>query len=277
MKIDHVSVGGSDLKKLEDLFFSSGMKTEYGGPHSSGVTEMSLLGFDDGSYIELISTVKPASGTSIWEQQIEGDGGPCAWAIEAEDIGVEVSKARGLGILGTGPVYYNRKRPDGVLVEWELGFIGEQEPGAILPFLIKDITPRDFRVKPSPSVSRGPLRGIATVVIAVDSLEDPVRLFRKLYGWPEPEVHQDLWNGVRLASFGGTPVVLAAPVGAGWLEQRLEKFGQSPCAFLIEATDLDEATKRYPLEPKQDWFATRSLRWVHPLKDSGMMIGLVGK
>jgi glyoxalase-like protein len=276
MKIDHVSVAGTNLKKLEEAFSRSGMKTEYGGPHSSGLTEMSLLGFDDGSYVELISAIKPGSDSEVWRRQIEGDGGPCAWAIGVEDIAREVAKAKDLGIPGTGPADYSRKRPDGVSVEWELGFIGEQEPGSVLPFLIKDTTPRAFRVKPSPSVSGGPLKGIGTVVIAVEGLEDPVRLFRRLYGWSEPEVSRDLWDGVLLASFSGTPVVLAVPAGTGWLAQRLERFGPSPCAFLIDAPDLALAADRHPLEPRQDWFEG-SLRWVTPLKENGMMIGLVGR
>ena len=276
MKIDHVSVAGTNLKKLEEAFSHSEMKTEYGGPHSSGLTEMSLLGFDDGSYIELISTIKPGSDSGVWKRQIEGDGGPCAWAIEVEDIAREVAKAKELGIPGTGPADYSRKRPDGVSVEWELGFIGEQEPGSVLPFLIKDKTPRAFRVKPSPSVSGGPLKGIGTVVIAVESLEDPVRLFRRLYGWSEPEVSRDLWDGVLLASFSGTPVVLAVPAGTGWLAQRLEKSGPSPCAFLIDTADLAGAADQRPLQPRQDWFEG-SLRWVTPLKENGMMIGLVGR
>ncbi|MDA4132707.1 MAG: hypothetical protein OK454_06230, partial [Thaumarchaeota archaeon] len=85
-----------------------------------------------------------------------------------------------------------------------------------------------------------------------------------------------LWDGVLLASFSGTPVVLAVPSGTGWLAQRLERFGPSPCAFLIDTADLAGAADRHPLQPRQDWFEG-SLRWVTPLKENGMMIGLVGR
>jgi hypothetical protein len=214
---------------------------------------------------------------SVWKWHIEDDGGPCAWAIEVEDIAREVSRAKELGIPATGPADYSRKRPDGVSVIWQLGFIGEQEPGAVLPFLIKDITPREFRVKPSPSVADGLLRGIGTVVIGVKNLDEPTRLFRQLYGWREPEVRRGMWDAVDLASFSGTPVVLAAPTGAGWLAQRLEKFGQFPCAFLIDAVDLEEAAGRYPLDARESWFGGAGLRWVSPLREAGIMIGLVGR
>ena len=277
MKIDHVSVAGRSLSKLQEAFSSSGMTTQYGGPHSGGITEMSLLGFDDGSYVELISTTKPGLVPTIWRRQIEGDGGPCAWAIMVDDIAAEVSKAKLLGITGNGPGDYSRKRPDGVTVEWELGFIGEQEPGAVLPFLIKDKTPRNLRVMPSPSVSGGPLKGVGAVVIGVEGLERPVRTFRELFGWGEPEKRADLWQGVELAAFPGTPVVLASPEGAGWLEQRLGRFGQSPCAFLFDTSDMKSAAARYHLGPGESWFGEDVLRWVGPLKESGSMIGVIGR
>ena len=277
MKIDHVSVGGRDLKRLEEPFKQAGMETVYGGPHSGGETHMSLLGFSDGSYIELISTIKEGERASLWNRQIAGDGGPCAWAIEVEDIAREVSKARELGIPASGPVDYSRKRPDGVSVEWELGFLGGGEPGAVLPFLIRDKTPRENRVRPSPSVSGGPLRGVSAVVIGVKWPDDHVRSLRGMYGWHEPEVDRGLWEGVELASFGDAPAVLASPTGPGWLSDRLERFGDCPCAFLIEATDLKAAAELYPVEGPRHWFGGETLRWVAPLKRAGMMIGLVGR
>lgn len=75
------------------------MRTDYGGPHSSGLTKMPLLGFRNGSYIELISPTRPDSRPDIWRKQIEEDGGPCAWAIEVDDIGAEVAAAKDAGPL----------------------------------------------------------------------------------------------------------------------------------------------------------------------------------
>jgi hypothetical protein len=278
LKIDHVSVGGSDLRKMEDAFAAAGLKTVYGGPHSSGLTKMSLLGFRDGSYIELISPVERGMKPSIWAKQIEGDGGPCAWAIAVEDIAAEVARAKALGIQARGPEDYSRKRPDGVSVEWQLGFLGEEEPGALLPFMIKDTTPRDYRVKPSPSVSGSDsvLKGIENVVIGVEDIQRPASLFRKLYGWPEAEERSDLWEGATLAFFEGAPVMLAAPTGPGWLRERLSKFGTSPCAFLIGTESIGAASRRYDLEDPQSWFEDRTTRWFAALKKSGMLIGLVG-
>lgn len=277
MKIDHVSVGGRDLAKLESAFAEASMKAEYGGPHSSGLTKMSLLGFRDGSYIELISPTAPGVKPEIWAKQIEEDGGACAWAIEVPDIASEVSKAKSVGIPAEGPGDYSRKRPDGVSVEWKLGFIGEDEPGALLPFLITDTTPRSYRVKPSPSVSHPDslLEGVTRVVLGVEELSAPSKVFMKLYGWNAPEEREDIWEGARLASFEGTPVVLASPTGDGWLKDRLRRFGRSPCAFLISTDDIAAATGKYPLGVARRWFGGAEMRWVEPLKDQGMLIGLL--
>lgn len=277
MKIDHVSVGGSDLAMMERSFSEANMMTEYGGPHSSGGTKMSLLGFRDGSYIELISTVRPDVRAANWSLQIEGNGGPCAWAVAEDDIAAQVAKAKRFGIPASGPGDYSRRRPDGVLVEWELGFLGEGDIGSVLPFMIKDTTPRELRVKPSPSVCGGVLKGVHTVVIGVRDIAKSVRLFEEMYDWVKPAITQGPWEGALLAHFTGTPVVLAAPAGAAWLSERLERFGECPSAFLIGSDDLNDAGKVHPLEPKTRWFAGDSIRWVTPLKKAGMMIGLVGR
>lgn len=279
LKVDHVSVGWSDLKEVQDAFAAAGMATEYGGPHSSGRTHMSLLGFGDGSYIELISGLKSGVEPDIWSRQIEGDGGPCAWCVGSEDIAAEVARARSLGIPATGPDDYTRRRPDGVLVKWQLGFLGDGEPGSVLPFLIRDETPRDLRARPSPSVSAtgAHLLGITTVVLAVKDLPESIALFRGFYGWGEPETRRDLIRGAILARFEGSPVVLAEPRGEGWPGERLSAYGPSPCAFLIGTDDLDAAGVRHPLGGPEEWFDGDRVRWVRPLKEMGIPLGVYGR
>ena len=77
LKIDHVTLAGSDLKALEQVFALAGLATDYGGPHSNGITHMSLLGFDDGSYIELISTLEPGQAAPWWDRAHRGQ----RWAV----------------------------------------------------------------------------------------------------------------------------------------------------------------------------------------------------
>ena len=56
--VDHATVCGSNLDTLQQEFASVGLKADYGGPHANGVTHMALLGFENGSYLELIAPQK---------------------------------------------------------------------------------------------------------------------------------------------------------------------------------------------------------------------------
>src|ERR1035438_3221381 len=55
LKIDHVTAAGSSLKQLQANLSALGIETVYGGPHSNGATEMALVSFPDGSYLELMA------------------------------------------------------------------------------------------------------------------------------------------------------------------------------------------------------------------------------
>ncbi|WP_394338428.1 VOC family protein [Halopenitus persicus] len=80
LRIDHVTIAGRDLEQLTAAFTAAGLPAEYGGTHSNGVTEMSIVGFRDGSYLELVSTVEPGLESPWWDEPIRRNGGPCAWA-----------------------------------------------------------------------------------------------------------------------------------------------------------------------------------------------------
>jgi catechol 2,3-dioxygenase-like lactoylglutathione lyase family enzyme len=281
LKIDHVSIAWSDLSFLQTAFEGVGLKTEYGGVHSNGVTHMSILGFNDGSYIELISVIKPGQRADTWGKQIAGNGGPCAWAVEEEKLAAEVERIKQLGIRVDGPADYERRRPDGVLVEWQLAFPGDQEPGATLPFLIKDKTPRGYRVKSSQSVASTELIGVTRVIIAVKDLEKTAKLFRKVYGWNEAARSDnpgDAFNGASMIEFGDSPVILASPIGQNsWLGKRLEQFGDSPCSFLIGSGSIPETQARYRLEDAERWIdGKKKVVWIPSSKLGGIQLGFIG-
>ncbi|MBI1878682.1 MAG: VOC family protein [Chloroflexi bacterium] len=275
LQIDHVTIAGSALAPMEQAFAVLGLQTEYGGPHSNGSTHMALLGFEDGSYIELISSLEPGlKETIFWGAHIVGNGGPCAWAVHSDDVAAEAARVAALNVAVEGPVYMNRRRPDGKLVEWDLAFLGDQGAGATLPFVIKDITPREWRVQPSASVA-GRLVGVAMVILGVENLEAAIDLFRRMYGWPAPHLKEDNAFKARLAYFEGTPVTLAAPLAQGdWLAERLARFGESPCAYLLNATDFETACHYFDLTPSASWLERR-LAWFDPAKLNGVKLGVI--
>src|SRR5438046_1405482 len=53
--VDHVTAAGKDLKAMRASLEAIGLTSEYGGPHSNRATEMALVSFLDGSYLELIA------------------------------------------------------------------------------------------------------------------------------------------------------------------------------------------------------------------------------
>lgn len=282
MKIDHVTIAGSSLTRLQEAFAELGLATDYGGPHSNGVTHMALLGFDDGSYIELISTMEPGrKDTNFWGEHIAADGGPCAWAVYVEDVAAETARVAQLGVNVSGPHYMNRRRPDGQLVEWDLAFLGDLGAGATIPFIIKDITPRTLRVRPSASVTGQAgqpalLTGVHKVILGVKDLSNVAALFQHLYGWPEPQRKDIPEFGARLADFTDTPVTLATPLTSQtWLAERLAHFGESPCAFLIGVNSFAAARQRFNLLETMDWFG-RQVAWFDPVKLNGTWLGVIG-
>src|SRR5579862_6042632 len=81
MTIDHASFCGHDLAILQRQFSALGMPSEYGGAHADA-THMALVGFADGSYLELIAprhANAPMPEQQKWRDAMAGNTGPCAW------------------------------------------------------------------------------------------------------------------------------------------------------------------------------------------------------
>ncbi|HYP27311.1 MAG TPA: VOC family protein [Blastocatellia bacterium] len=253
LRVDHVTIAGHDLAALESAFARLRLGTVYGGMHSNGVTHMSVLGFDDGSYMELISTKDKDKRSPLWGDYISGDAGICAWAVEADDVSGEVSRLSAKGLTVNGPVYMSRQRPDGKTAEWDLAFVGAHEPGAKFPFIIKDRTPRGLRVEPTESVSGTELTGIGKIILGVADMSSSAESFRHAYDLYEPSITDDEEFGARLADFEGSPVMLAAPLGdEGWLLDRLNRFGELPCGMLIRTVDMEKTIRRFNVAREPD-------------------------
>ncbi|HVC19778.1 MAG TPA: VOC family protein [Vicinamibacterales bacterium] len=298
LKVDHVTVAGASLTPLKEAFAKVGLKADYGGVHSNEVTHMALLGLDDGSYLEMISTRQPRALSPIWHRHIAGDAGLCAWAVEPPNLADEIKRLTDLGLQVEGPTHMTRRWPDGALAEWEIASVGEGDPGTLLPFLIKDRTPRQLRVPPfrgsAGGTDRGRQRadrlgGVAQVVLGVRNLDKAIALFRRVYEFPEPEQLEHKAFGAMLARFPDTPVVLAAPLKRAeakprhyeddddaWLEARLHRFGDVPTACLISVFDIELVIERFEMDQEPEpWFGSQ-VAWFDDVALNGIRLGIIG-
>ncbi|MCU4924370.1 VOC family protein [Halobacteria archaeon AArc-dxtr1] len=246
VSIDHVTIAGSSLAELETAFSDAGIDPEYGGEHDGLPTHMSIVGFEDGTYLELIAKAAPETAP-FWDDAMENDAGPCAWAARSADLDADIARLRENGIAVDGPHPYTRDRPDGEPAEWRLAFLGDGEPGKLLPFLIEDVTPRERRVSSTPSAAEAGLTGIETVVLAVEDVDAAVDAVRRAFDAPDPDrlvVDAGPFAGTVVA-FGDLPAVFVEPNPDDPLAERLAAHGPGPCGFVVETDDPETARERF--------------------------------
>ena len=268
-RIDHVTIAGSELKAMQARLASVGIASVYGGAHTNHATEMALVSFPDGSYLELMGIPPHAEADAVarhaWAKFLRENAGPCAWAMREKNLAAEVSRLKTAGVAVSAPVGSGRTRPDGVRLEWETSDVGGEPRGTFFPFLIQDRTPREQRAFPQGKPVTKEFRGVTRVVIAVRNLDDAIQRYRQAYGVPRPIKQVDRSFEAYLALLGDLPVVLAQPLNAGsWLAERIERYGEGPCAFVLAAVNpghfQGQAKTRW-FGAEISWFDEEKLGW----------------
>lgn len=186
---DHAVLVVPDLISGGDLFSRLGFTVTPGGVHAGGLTHNALIPFQDGSYLELLAAVRPASlhllrplrslgllglhpaGKTRFSRRfidhlligpgINDYALACTWLDQA------VGQAAGRGMILDGPHPGGRVRPDGQQVSWRTA----SPPTFDLPFLIDDLTPHQLRV-PTGTACQHPNRlvGIEGIYLLVEDL-----------------------------------------------------------------------------------------------------------
>ncbi|QKY19962.1 VOC family protein [Halolamina sp. CBA1230] len=265
MQIDHAVVGASDQSGLVERFEAAGFAPAFGGVHDHGTTQMSVLGFPDGSYLELIGPTPdtPPSAAVFWPALLAADAGPAAWALLVDDVAERAVRHVRRGTPIDGPHHRGRERPDGTSIEWDMAFLGDDADGTAYPFLVADRTPRRFRVTPTDGLGDGPLAGVSDVVVAVEDAGAWSDRFAAGFHTPRPVPFDH--EGVDGSCFDvpGTPLVLA--------ESASHATNPRPTAFLLGTSDLDAAGESFDLVPAGDWHGRR-FAWVAGFEGS---IGVV--
>jgi hypothetical protein len=265
LRIDHVTVAGVHLDAMRRaLTAAAGFPTEYGGPHSNHATEMALVSFPDGSYLELMGIqAKPdpvAVSMHDWSKFLENNAGPCAFALRVSDLNAEVRELKAAGIPAGAPEPSGRTRPDGTKIAWETVNVGPGQRGSLFPFLIRDVTPRENRAYPGGKPTTDRFAGVAKVVIGVHDLEGAIAQYRRAFRLPAPLRQQDSQFAAELAWFEGTPIVLARGLNdSSWITGRVHEYGDAPVAFVLAAGSGGVAGS------PSKWFG-RSVFWVDDAK-----------
>ncbi|MDP9651394.1 VOC family protein [Paraburkholderia caledonica] len=208
---DHLVIRVHDLEQTIADFTETGFTVQRGGTHADGSTHNALVGFADGSYIELIAFLKDAREHRWWDEQHRAGEGFVDFALLPDSVSRTVEAAYARGLRYDGPIPGGRIRPDGTRLEWQIGRPATRD----LPFLCGDLTPRFLRVAEGDvRQHRNAATGLAAVNVAVSDLGESIGRYRLLLG--DVPVHRSVLadQGVHLATFtiGATTVTLLSPV-----------------------------------------------------------------
>jgi hypothetical protein len=164
-----------------------------GGTHADGATHNALVGFADGSYLEIIAFLRRAPEHRWWRYAEKSHQGYVDFALLPHDTGEVVRAAQARGLAYQGPIEGGRVRLDGQRLVWQTG----TPPTVELPFLCGDVTPRALRVvEGDVRVHPNGVTGVASLSVVVRDLEASLARYAALLG---PQAAQ----GVRPVAVAG--------------------------------------------------------------------------
>jgi len=185
---DHVVLVVLDLNPAVAEHRDRGFTVTPGGEHAGGLTHNALVGFADGSYLELIAfhDLAAAHGKHSWAPVAERGGGWADFALLSNDLRQDVAALGDL--VAKPPEDGGRTRPDGLGIAWRVARL--QKP---LPFLIEDLTARELRVPGGDAAKHA--NGTAGLAGIVLGATDPARVTQQYAllrerGAPEVEVRR---------------------------------------------------------------------------------------
>jgi hypothetical protein len=170
--LDHVVRVVLDLEAAVAEHGQRGFTVTPGGEHAGGLTHNALVGFQDGSYLELIAfhDLAAAHGKHSWAPVAERGGGWADFALLSNDLRQDVTALADL--LARPPEDGGRQRPDGLGIAWRVARLHRP-----LPFLIEDLTARQLRV-PDGDAAKHPNKTSRVAAIVVGAT-DPASVTKR--------------------------------------------------------------------------------------------------
>lgn len=226
MLLDHIVILVDDFDLAGQDYADLGFSVVVGGEHADGVTQNSLVAFEDGSYLELLNFLTPPSDDHVFARGGHSAEGIIAFALLPDDISADINRARRHGLSIRGPLDGGRTRPDGMQVAWQTGSTIEPE----LPFLCADVTSRDLRVPHGPA-QRHPngVTGIADVRVLVSDLASVTGMYTALLGQDAQSAGDD---GTSQFQLGSATITLDRP-RSGAERHHIEQHGPGAYALTL--------------------------------------------
>ncbi len=246
IRLDHLVVLVHDLGRATTDYESLGFRVTSGGEHADGLTRNALIPFKDGTYLELVAFLdRDDPRDNLWGWRSAGAFGLIDWCVASDDLQAQIRTLAKYGLEAGDPFAGGRRLPNGTELKWRtLRFTQE---GRALPFLIKDLTPRERRVPGGPALEHpNGVTGIAGLTIAVADLDQSAALFGALSG--EEEVArrsvQDLHAVEYELRAGPHAIGLVAPTEQrGPIQGHLDARGPGP--FGITLTTNKEGSSAF--------------------------------
>jgi catechol 2,3-dioxygenase-like lactoylglutathione lyase family enzyme len=230
---DHIVIPVGDLDSAIADYSKLGFSVVRGGRHSRLNTHNALIAFADGCYFELIAFLgPPAVGAHWWYEALQRGGGLTDFCLQSNDLEDDVAVFRRAGAVISAPFAMSRERPDGYRISWELA-VCEDERRGLVPFFIRDVTPRDERVPASYTHSNG-TTGVRSLTLVIAELNSIRSIYETALLQPGERIKRDdlQADGVRFG-LGLHEIQLVVPRSStGPAAERLRVRGPSP----LEAT-----------------------------------------
>ncbi len=184
LELDHIVVAAPDLEQAMQTYRELGYTVLRGGVHLNRATENALVTFADGTYLELLARTgeAPLPGLIDFSPMVDGYGPLPGFALRSDDLEAEAARLRASGFTLGELIPGERRRKDGTLVQWKQGLLDS----GFYPFLIQDVTPRDWRITTDPAATTHPngARGVTGITIAVRWLSASTDRYTRLLGKP---------------------------------------------------------------------------------------------
>ena len=243
--IDHIVIAVGSLERAIETWRGLGFSVIEGGKHPYG-SYNALIGFADGSYIELLGFYEESPAHPWWDLLHERGGGLIDFCMATDDIRGDHRALRAQGVECGELDEGGRARPDGYKVKWINNKVGADWQG-LIPFIIEDVTPRDERLPRETEHANG-ATGIGSLSFATADVPRYAGIMSAVTGTANEPVRDDELNasGRRLTVGAHTLEYLRPDSDEGPLAAHLA--ANRPAPYRLRFKTTGEARRWDPAE-----------------------------